>query len=160
MAKSFKYTQPATGNDFFATQDLQAGDLIRFTRTSGVVTTGTNYYVLATGLTKNKFRISTTVGGAEVANPGFENDGAFVHLVDHTVNYNIQSVSSDGVFSPVATPSSFVFTGGQNKTVALRDVYRDVFSQCVQISLSGSGRTPGVIYATHVHSSDARIPRL
>lgn len=159
-AKSFKYTQPATGNDFFATQDLQAGDLIRFTRTSGVVTTGTNYYVLATGLTKNKFRISTTVGGAEVANPGFSNDGAFVHLVDHTVNYNIQSVSSDGIFSPAATPSSFTFTGGQNKTIALRDVYRDVFSQCVQISLSGSGRTPGVIYATHVHSSDARIPRV
>jgi hypothetical protein len=159
-AEMFKYTQPSSGNDFFATQDLQAGDLIRFVRTSGVVTLGTNYYVLATGLTRSKFRISLTVGGAEVANPGFSNDGAFVQLIDHTVGYNVQSVSADGVFSPVTTPSTFVFAGGQNKTVALRDVYRDVFSQCVQISLSGSGRTPGVIYATHVHSSDARIPRV
>jgi hypothetical protein len=158
--KLIKYTQPSTGTDYFATQDLQAGDIIQFVTTSGDVTVGTNYYVIATGLTKDKFRISTTLGGTAVPNPGFANDGSFIHQLSHTVNYEVDSVSSAGIFSPVAVPSTYTFAAGQNKTIALRDVFRDALSQCVQIRISGSSRTPGAIYATHVHSSDSRIPRV
>jgi hypothetical protein len=49
---------------------LLAGDRVRFTNTGGALPAGlaaaTNYFVIASGLTANAFKVSATVGGAAV----------------------------------------------------------------------------------------------
>lgn len=158
--KMLKFTQPSTGTDFYCNQDLQAGDILVCLESTGILSPGTTYYVISTGLTKNKFRISTTPGGAAVPNAGYENTGIFTYSVNHTINYAVSNVQSANVFNPAVTPGTYTITGGVNKTIALRNLLRDTLSQCVEITISGSCRTQGALYATHVHASDARIPRI
>lgn len=52
---------------------FQAGALVRFSTTGALptgLTAGTNYYVIAAGLTANTFQVSTTAGGAAVNTSG------------------------------------------------------------------------------------------
>ena len=64
------------------------------------------------------------------------------------------------MFTPNASNQSFAFASGVNKTVAIRNVNRDVLGTVSQINLSGVAKTPARIMATHVHSADARIARV
>lgn len=56
-----------------ASHGLLAGDIVRFTTTGALptgLTAGTNYYVIATGLTSGAFQVSATFGGAAVNTTG------------------------------------------------------------------------------------------
>jgi hypothetical protein len=158
--KQLKFSQPSTGTDFFCNQDLQAGDVVQIPESTGILTPGTNYYVISAGLTKNKFRLATTPGGTAIPNPGYANTGLLTYSVDHSISYAVGNVQGSNVFNPAATAGTYTISSGINKTIALRNVLRDTLSQCVEITISGSCRTPGALYATHIHASDSRIPRL
>lgn len=49
-----------------ATHGYSAGDPVVFDTTANGITTGTVYYVIASGLTANVFRVSTTFGGSTI----------------------------------------------------------------------------------------------
>lgn len=76
---------------------LAAGDIV-YMKTTGALPTGlaedTAYYVIATGLTADAFRVSTSLGGSAVNTTGSQS-GVHTLSVDHTedVEYNSLSVA-------------------------------------------------------------------
>lgn len=69
LGNTASVTGEADDNTFTSTaHGLTAGDKVQFTALTGGtgLSTGTDYYVIAAGLTANAFRVSATAGGSEV----------------------------------------------------------------------------------------------
>jgi hypothetical protein len=146
-----------TGTDINGNHDFTAGDVVVFATTVGTLTAGTQYFVLAAGLTRNVFRVATSAGGTAIT-IGTASTVVLTYGFNHTLNWQIENELGSPVFTPTSG-ATFTFNSGVNKTVAIRNVNRDVLATVTQIDLSGSTKTPARIMATHVHSADARIAR-
>lgn len=73
---------------------LVAGDIVYFTTTGALPTgivVGTAYYVIATGLTANDFRVSATLGGSAINTSGSQS-GVHTLVVDRTASIEYTSV--------------------------------------------------------------------
>jgi hypothetical protein len=149
----------SAGTDITANNDFSAGDSVVFNTTIGSLVAGTTYFVIAAGLTRNTFRVATAAGGSAIT-IGTAGTVVLTYGFDHTLSWQVQNELGVAVFTPNATNQSFSFASGVNKTVAIRNVNRDVLGTVSQINLSGSTKTPARIIATHVHSADARIARV
>jgi hypothetical protein len=147
-----------TGTDINGNHDFTAGDIVVFATTVGTLTAGTQYFVLAAGLTRNVFRVATSAGGTAIT-IGTASTVVLTYGFNHTLNWQIENELGSPVFTPTSG-ATFTFNSGVNKTVAIRNVNRDVLATVTQIDLSGSTKTPARIMATHVHSADARIARV
>jgi len=148
-----------TGTDINANNDFSAGDAVVFNSTIGSLVAGTTYYVIAAGLTRNTFRVATSAGGTAVT-IGTAGTVILTYGFDHTLSWQIQNQLNEPVFTPDGTSKTFTFSSGVNKTVAIRNINRDVLATVSQIYLSGTSKTPARIMATHLHSADARIARI
>lgn len=149
----------SASTDITANNDFTAGDAVVFNTTIGSLVAGTTYFVIAAGLTRNTFRVATAAGGSAIT-IGTAGTVVLTYGFDHTLSWQVQNELGVAVFTPNATNQSFLFASGVNKTVAIRNVNRDVLGTVSQINLSGSTKTPARIMATHVHSADARIARV
>ena len=148
-----------TGTDINGNHDFSAGDVVIFNSTVGALVAGTQYFVLAAGLTRNTFRVATSAGGTAIT-IGTAATVVLTYGFDQTLLWQIQNELASPVFTPTAGSQSFTFTAGVNKTVAIRNINRDTLATVSQINLSGSTKSPARIMATHLHSADARIARV
>jgi len=95
----------ASGNVLIVTPNqFRAGDPVKFTTTVGNIVANTTYYVIATGLTKDQFSISTTYGGT-VLTPS----------ASGTTTLNIHPQYSHAL---VYRRSTTVFTDGRFRLIA------------------------------------------
>jgi len=146
-----------TGTDINGNHDFTTGDTVVFSTTVGSLVAGTQYFVIAAGLTRNVFRVATSAGGTAIT-IGTASTVILTYGFNQTLNWQVQNELGTSIFTPTSG-TSFTFVSGVNKTVAIRNVNRDVLATVSQINLFGSTKTPARIIATHVHSSDARIAR-
>lgn len=94
---------------------LVAGDKIRITTTGSLPTglaTGTDYYVISTGLSSNDFRVSTTRGGSVVNTSGSQS-GVHTWRVfnsgvgDGSTTFNLPNLKGKSVFGYDVTDANF-----------------------------------------------------
>lgn len=94
---------------------LVAGDKIRITTTGSLPTglaTGTDYYVISTGLSSNDFRVSTSRGGAAVNTSGSQS-GTHTWRVfnsgvgDGSTTFNLPNLKGKSVFGYDVTDANF-----------------------------------------------------
>ncbi len=94
---------------------LVAGDKIRITTTGSLPTglaTGTDYYVIAAGLSANDFRVSTSRGGAAVNTSGSQS-GVHTWRVfnsgvgDGSTTFNLPNLKGKSVFGYDVTDANF-----------------------------------------------------
>lgn len=103
---------------------LVAGDNVRFTTSGALPTglsTGTNYYVIAGGLTANTFEVSATVGGAAINTSGSQSGthsftvARGVWPIKNLVSLTLTAIPAGGATS--ATLSSYTDAGGVSRSV-------------------------------------------
>lgn len=104
-----------TGTDTIAytTHGLNAGDVLVYNNGGGTsatgLTSGTTYYVIASGLTANAFKVSATDGGSTVDITGTGNNAQFFEIFD-VVNRATATASlgSNGTSSTKVTHAGWV----------------------------------------------------
>jgi hypothetical protein len=132
--------------DLFTTVDphgLVAGDSIVFTATTNGtgVSTATRYYIIASGLTANDFRVSTTLGGG---------------TINFTTNLTAPSryVKYNGTVAVQTHTAGLGDAGSQNDTAFIRVEYEVVQAQSGQTIYFGRSQIQDSIYAELVSSSE------
>jgi hypothetical protein len=113
----------------FTGHSLVADQPVRFT-TTGALPTGLianeRYYVLATGLTANTFRVSLTIGGTAVNTSGTQSGTHSFGKVKNALITKELNVNS-GVSVTVPSGSSMVIVGGSGSS-SIPDQYVNTFS--------------------------------
>lgn len=133
-----------------ATNTFKANDLIML-NVNVVTNVVENTYYLVSSATGSSFTVKTLAGaaitsiltGSCTAVHGFKFNWA---LQDET------GVSKHGT-------GSFYIPINYNRTFAIRNLNRNTFATTMQINLYGWSNTANRLYATHIHSADARIAR-
>jgi hypothetical protein len=90
----------ATDTIAYTTHGLSAGDVVKYFHGGGTAATGltnnTTYYVIASGLTANAFKVSATSGGATVDITGQGNDAQYFELATAVVTIQATATASLG----------------------------------------------------------------
>jgi hypothetical protein len=102
---------------------LSANDTVKFSTTGALptgITAGTTYYVLATGLTSNTFRISATAGGAAINTSGSQSG---VHTLTEMNAYAFRVSTATG---ETPDPTMTEMMAREHKPAGLRMIYTTV----------------------------------
>lgn len=131
-----------------------AGDKVSFT-TTGALPTGlavnTDYYVIATGLTTDNFRVSTSRGGSAVNTSGSQSGVHTIYATnygkgDGSTTFNVPDLrgytpygykSSDANFDALNVPNTYV--GAKTHTLVTGEIPAHTHSQIVTDASPGSG---------------------
>lgn len=99
---------------------LVAGDIVQFTTTGALptgISTGTDYYVISSGLTADVFKVSVTLGGSSVSLSGTQS-GTHTIIIDkigwYDLDYNYEKDREEDLYGQDSgLPSKYFLKGRQ-----------------------------------------------